>query len=697
VALSIGELVAYLKTDDTQLRAGLTRAEGGLRDFGQSAKQGLAVAGAAAGTAIGVGIAQNLDIGAGRAKLAAQLDLSAEDSARIGAVAGKVYANNFGGSLDEVNTAIRAVGDNLGDVTKMSAKDLQQVTQSALALADVFGADVTQSSEAAGKMIKNGLAKNSTEAFDIMTKGFQLGLDKSGDFLDTINEYSPQFAKLGIDGPHALTLLSAGLKAGARDTDTIADAFKEFSLRAIDGSKGTAEGFKAAGLDAKRLAKDIAAGGPAAQAATMTTLQALQQIKDPIAQNAAGVALFGTQWEDTLRGILPAMAGAEEGMQGVEGATQRMADTAGGSGKAKIETMKRAVEQWIQEQTSGESSLGTLTAGVMAFGGPALAMAGTLGQVVVGLAALNIGAMASAVWTGIAAVGTKAWAAAQWILNAAMSANPIGLVVIAIIALVAGLIYAWKHSETFRNVVIGAWNAIKAAGSAVFGWLGGFISGTWDKIKGAASAAWGFITGYIRTQINIVLGVIKGIGKVYNFFKDAFDRASNAISNAVSGMIKFVRGIPGSIKNALGNLGGLLSNAGKQVIQGFLDGIKSMIGSVKNALGGLTGMLPSWKGPAERDRNILVGNGALVMAGFIRGMEGQYGAVRSSLAGLTGDLPGIPAPRSGGIGGIGGAAPGQAAAGRAVTLRFSGDREIGELFKRIVRVEFGGDVLTMGS
>jgi phage-related minor tail protein len=690
VALSIGELVAYLRTDDSRLGQGLAAARGRLAGFGDAAKAGLAVAGAAAGAALGAGIAANLDIGAGRAKLAAQLDLSAEDSARIGGVAGKVYANNFGGSLDEINETIKAVGNNLGNVTRMSSADLQKMSESALALSDVFGVDVNESTKAAGQMIKNGLAKNSIEAFDIITKGFQLGLDKSGDFMDTLNEYSPQFSKLGIDGAHALTILSAGLQAGARDTDTIADAFKEFSLRSIDGSKTTADGFKAIGLNAKDTAAQIAKGGPAAQSATMTTLQALNKIKDPIKQNAAGVALFGTQWEDTLRGILPSIAGAEEGMEGMAGSTQRMADAAGTSGKAKIDTMKRSVEQWIQAQTSSSSALGTTTAALVSFAGPGFAMAGTLGQIVTALAAVNIQTAATAVWTGISSAATKVWAGVQWLLNAAMSANPIGIIIVLIIALVAGLIYAWKHSETFRTVVLAAWGAIKTAGLAVFGWLGGFISGTWNMIKSVTSAVWGFISGYIRMQINIMLGIVRGIIAVVTFFRDAFNRANSAVVGAVVGLINYVRGIGGRVVGAIGNLGSLMYDKGREIIQGIINGIKAMAGALAGAardvIGSISGFLPGSPVKVGPLRVLNSGRAGKAIVSMVS--DGMDSAAPRLKAAMAGALSGIPAPRTGGIG-MGGGAPSQQS---VAVVQFRGDREVMSFIRSIVRNYGGGSV-----
>lgn len=59
------------------------------------------------------------------------------------------------------------------------------------------------------------------------------------------------------------------------------------------------------------------------------------------------------------------------------------------------------------------------------------------------------------------AIGTGIWTAAQWLLNAALSANPIGLVIAGIAALSAGIYYAWQKSETFRSTLYGLWEVAK--------------------------------------------------------------------------------------------------------------------------------------------------------------------------------------------------------------------------------------------
>lgn len=72
---------------------------------------------------------------------------------------------------------------------------------------------------------------------------------------------------------------------------------------------------------------------------------------------------------------------------------------------------------------------------------------------------------------------TLAWAAAQWLLNAAMAANPIGLVVIAIAALIAGIWYAYTHFDWFRNAVDAAWQALQV----FWDWISKIILNAWDR------------------------------------------------------------------------------------------------------------------------------------------------------------------------------------------------------------------------
>ncbi|KWX19721.1 hypothetical protein AFM11_34325 [Mycolicibacterium wolinskyi] len=141
----------------------------------------------------------------------------------------------------------------------------------------------------------------------------------------------------------------------------------------------------------------------------------------------------------------------------------------------------------------------------------------------------RIAALASAVAQKAVAVGTAAWTGAQWLLNAALTANPIGLVVVAVAALVAGIIYAYKHSETFRNIVQGAWQGIKTAASAVVSW---FTDTAWPFLK----QVWEGIGAGWQWLVTTAQEVGAGIRDRFNQVVDFFQGLPSAISNAAKGM-----------------------------------------------------------------------------------------------------------------------------------------------------------------
>lgn len=313
--------------------------------------KGLGMVTAALGAA-GIGVAtfgaalmKGLDAEAATAKLAAQLGLTKDESARIGKDAGAVYAQAYGESMDEVKTSIKSVIQNMDGMRTASSADLQETTKRAMDLATVMDEEVGNVTRAVSQMMRTGLAKNSQEAFDIITRGAQLGGDKAQDLLDTFNEYGTQFRKLGLDGKTAMGIITQGLQAGARDADIVADAIKEFSIRAVDGSDSTADGFKAIGLNASEMADRIGKGGKSASAALDLTLDRLRAIEDPVKRGQVAVALFGTQAEDlgdALYKLDPSEAVKRLGE--LKGATDRAGKAMGDTLKARLTGFKRTLE-----------------------------------------------------------------------------------------------------------------------------------------------------------------------------------------------------------------------------------------------------------------------------------------------------------------------------------------------------------------
>ena len=278
-----------------------------------------------------------LEAADGVGRLQAQLGLTRQQAEDLGSVATAVFRDGFGGSAGEVNAAVATVRQNLGDLGSVVT---QEMTQAALTVKDLFGASEAESTRTVAVMTKNFQGLSETDAFDLITAGFQRGGDYSGELLDTLREYSPQFASMGMSAEQMMGVLIAGAQAGAFNLDKVGDAVKEFNIRAKDGSKATAEGFAAIGLDAAKMGADIAAGGEKGQRAFQATIAGLAAMEDPVKRNAAGVALFGTQWEDLESQVITAMAAGMQGVEGFRGSTAAAAAASAGIG-VQWETLKR--------------------------------------------------------------------------------------------------------------------------------------------------------------------------------------------------------------------------------------------------------------------------------------------------------------------------------------------------------------------
>lgn len=226
--------------------------------------------------------------------------------------------------------------------------------------------------------------------------------------------------------------------------------------------------------------------------------------------------------------------------------------------------------------------------------------------------------------------------AVQLAFNIVLAANPIMLVIAAVAALVTGLVYFFTQTETGRKIWAKAWGGIKAAAQAVGRWFTGTLVPWFRNAGRNVQNAWNAVVSFFR---NIP-------GNIRRIFNNAINWLVSGGRNILSGLrtgatdrwtavIDWFRTRPEAIKNWFSNAGNWLWSAGSNIISGFIDGIYSRWESVRNTLSNLTNLLPSWKGPADKDKKLLTGAGQLIIEGFINGLESEYGTVKRSLAGLT--------------------------------------------------------------
>jgi hypothetical protein len=442
--------------------------------------------------------------------LKAQLGATTRDAARYGKVAGQLYSKGIVEDVAAGAEAVRATVQGGLLPTGATTKQIRTLSAEMADFATTFGTDLNLQSQAVAAQLKNGLAPNAQAALDVLTVGMQKLGPNAEDLLETFQEYPVQLRKLGLDSKTALGLFRQGIQGGARDTDIIADSLKEFSIRSIDMSAGSQAAYKALGLDAGKMSLQIAKGGKGASDGLQLVLDKLRGIKDPVKQAQVATGLFGTQAEDTGKALLALdPSKAKKTFGDVSGAAKQLGKDLHSGPAHEITVFQRGLRQAVVNVIGGQvlpvlarvggtlnrtvlpplTTVATVVGGVLIGALRGLWSAGTavvgwirewgiwlaplavlIGGVTLALSAqaivegavIGIMAAYSLATQGVTLV-TEGWAAAQALLNSIMALNPFVLVAIAVVALGVALVVAYKKSETFRNIVMAAWQGIQTA------------------------------------------------------------------------------------------------------------------------------------------------------------------------------------------------------------------------------------------
>ena len=303
----------FLKVDKAAVKATKT-----------AAKVGASIAALAAGTAVVGGlalIAKGLnDIDSASKKMGAGVNASGKQLKDLKDSAKEIYAANLGENIAESFDVVTQTFREMGDVGK---EEITYIASQALKLKDAFGGE-TQSSIQAAKTLMKNFAIDSTQAFDFIAAGYQRGLDGSGDFIDSINEYATQFSSAGADAGQFFSVMETGAAGGTLGIDKAADAFKEFRLRIINGSTATADGLKAIGINADQFTAKIASGAITTAQAWDVVTGKLRATTDAGVRLQAGAALIGTQYEDLGDSAVAAIDMTKTTMNDLSGASDKL-------------------------------------------------------------------------------------------------------------------------------------------------------------------------------------------------------------------------------------------------------------------------------------------------------------------------------------------------------------------------------------
>ncbi len=151
-----------------------------------------------------------------------------------------------------------------------------------------------------------------------------------------------------------------------------------------------------------------------------------------------------------------------------------------------------AATDWIAAMASMSapviSWIGGLGEAIMAVSQLRIATAATAGVV----KTFGVAIKSTAAWQAIVSAATKTWTIAQAALNAVMSLNPIGLVILAVTALVAAIVYAYNNCEGFRNICDKVWTAVKKVATAVWD----FLVRAFEQASKVIKTAWEWVKNF---------------------------------------------------------------------------------------------------------------------------------------------------------------------------------------------------------
>lgn len=620
--------------------------------------------------------------------LQAQTGATTEEMSKLKETANEIYTDNFGESIKDVTDSMAVVTQT----TKQTGDELKKTTEQALLMRDTFGFEVSESINTVNSLMAN-FGITSEQAYNLMAQGAQQGANKNGDLLDVMNEYAPHFAQLGLSAEEFTDTLIQGAASGAFQIDKVGDAVKEFGIRAKDGSDTSAAGFAALGLNAQEMFNAFAKGGPMAEKAFQDVIQRLGDMKDPLAQNQVGVALFGTMFEDLGIDAIKALGDIEDYAKTDADTLEQINAVRFNDIGAALEGLRRQLITDIAGPIGDELTpkIGEIVQKVKEFDmAPVinaltwiLDNAGTIAALAVGIGA------GMATWNVVTTVlavveAVKAWriatqdvAIAQAALNLVMEANPIGIVITAVAGLVAGLIVLWNTNEDFRSALTTAWEMIKATGEAVWGWLSKFFT---EDIPAGISTAISWVAqlpakaAEFFNELPGLIGYALGfaIGTLIQWGRDSVQWAVTEIPKIISNIMTFFSQLPGKLqvqlsigltnlvlwaKNMLttvsnevpkitsnivqffSELPGEMLEIGENIVRGLWDGIKNSADWLWDRINAfadniIRGFKDAFeiKSPSHIMRDEV---GSMIGAGMAAGIDDSIGEVKAAMARLN--------------------------------------------------------------
>ncbi len=375
-------------------------------------------------------------------------------------------------------------------LTGKTGEEMLKLRNNVQAVSEHFGTDFNETLRAANALSK-GFGISTEDAMKLVQDGLVSGANAGGDFIDTVREYPRYFKEAGLSAEDFIAITTNAAQQGVF-SDKGVDVIKEGNLRIREMTTATADALNGIGISAEKVQADLQAG-------SITTFDVMQMVAAklnelPASSAAVGTAIadiFGGPGEDAGLEYIKTLANIQLNMDAVKAATQ---------GTAEQQERQIQMQENLKNGLSGLIDLSAIYTDVK----PYVDLTAQIGMAAMGIggliktvkamniqqAILKTRIVAVAAAQKMVTIATTAWTAVQKVLNLVLTANPIGLIITAIGALVAGLIAAYKNCEGFRKIVDKVWEAIKPLANAImnglakaFEWLVEKCKEAWEWLK----------------------------------------------------------------------------------------------------------------------------------------------------------------------------------------------------------------------
>ena len=542
------------------------------------------------------------------------------------------------------------IGNAMGELSTRfgyTGQELEDATVAFLKFADVTGtdatdavADVAKALTAAGKDLDDY-----QEILDALTVAGQKSGVSVSKVADGLNKYGAQTRALGLDVEEVIALFAQFELAGVNTEAALAGLTKATAKWQKEG--------KDAGAELTKTVEAIRTAGDASKAAEIA-IEAFGNKAGPELADAIQSGRFA--FDEFTQAVKDSAGAVDATFEETQDAPDKLALAVKGLKTDLAQTTNELLTEFAPDIEKAIESIGkTLKEDII----PAVKdvinwvkrnktmLLTTLSSLAAGLVALNVVKVITGLVNAFKAfkAAQEGATVAQWLLNAAMSANPIGLVVAAIAALVAAFVVLWNKSEAFREFFIGMWEAIKETVSAICTAIGNFFVNLWDGITSGASAAWEWIKNvftsvatwfdeHVITPVsNFFSGLWDGIKGVAQEAWDIVSGIWNGIGSFFAGIWEDIKAVFAPVKKFFTDTFEGAKQAAETIFNGLVSIIKAPINVLIDGLNAFIGALnkiqiPDWV-PGVGGKGINIGKipklarGGILEAGQIGLLEGN--------------------------------------------------------------------------